>query len=214
MDNKIAHGTIIDPVDNVTSSHFHCLPLLTRPKDLNKCRVILNLNYPYGNSLNDKVNKCQFDGIKLVLRYPSVDDIVAKILDTQGELYLNKIDVSRAFRNLWVDPAKTLKFGIYWQGKYFIDNVIAFSWVHGSSVFQMMSNAITCIIGTKNHHIWAYIDDYFLVDSEELTAFHDLYSVNGIRPFMISTLLTELGLPMNSENGTPHQGSNMPRHSH
>ena len=50
-----------------------------------------------------------------------MDDIVAKILKTPGDVYLSKIDVARAFRNLRVDPVDTLKSGIHWQGKYFID---------------------------------------------------------------------------------------------
>ena len=84
LDKEIAHGAMIGPVDQVTSPHFHCSLLLTRPKNGNKHRVILNLSYPYGNSLNDKVNKSRFDGFQFILRFPSVDDIVAKILETPG----------------------------------------------------------------------------------------------------------------------------------
>ena len=123
-----------------------------------------------------------------------MDDIVAKILETLGDVYLSKIDVARAFRNLRMDPVDALKFGIHWQGIYFIDKGVAFGWVHGSSVFQMISEAVIYIMKTKHHHMWAYIDDYILIGSKEATeaAFHGL-----------SSLLTELGLPMNSDTGTP-----------
>ena len=200
LDKEMTHGAMIGPVDQVTSPHFHCSPLLTRPQDGNKRRVILNLSYPYGNSLNDKVNKSHFDGLQFVLRFPSVDDIVAKILETPVDVYLSKIDVARAFRNLRVDPLNALKFGIHWQGKYFIDKGVAFGWVHGSSAFQMTSDVIIYIMKTRNHHMWAYIDDYILIGSKEATeaAFHDL-----------STLSTELGLPMNSDKRTPHLGPHM-----
>ena len=69
----------------------------------------------------------------------------------------------------------------------------------------MTSDAVTYIMGTKNHHMWAYIDDYILVGSKEATegAFHDL-----------SIMLTEVGFQMNWEKRTPNQSSNMPRHSH
>ena len=46
LDKEIAHGAMIGPVDQVASPHFHCSPLLTRPKDGNKRKVILNLSYP------------------------------------------------------------------------------------------------------------------------------------------------------------------------
>ena len=90
-----------------------------------------------------------------------------------------------------------LKFGIHWQGKYFIDKGVAFGWVHGSSAFQMTSDAVTYIMKTKNHHMCAYIDDYILIGSKKATeaAFLDL-----------SALLTELGLPMNSDKRTPLPG--------
>ena len=80
LNSEIMHGAIIGPVDSVASTHFHCSPLLTRPKDMGKRWVILNLSYPYGNSLNDKVIKSQFDQIKFVLKFPLVDDIVKRII--------------------------------------------------------------------------------------------------------------------------------------
>ena len=93
LDKEIDHEAKIGQVD--TSFHFHCSLLSKRSKDSNKCRVILDVSYPCSNSLNDKVNKCQFDGIRFVLRFSSVDDIVAKILDTPSDLYLTKIEPAR-----------------------------------------------------------------------------------------------------------------------
>ena len=36
-------GAILGPVDSIGHHHYHCSPLLTRPKDVDKSRVILNL---------------------------------------------------------------------------------------------------------------------------------------------------------------------------
>ena len=92
--------------------------------------------------------------------------------------------MARAFKNVRVDPADTLKFDIFWQGEYVIEKGVTFSLVHGSSSFQIMSNAVTYIMTSKRYHMWAYIDDYIQVGSKEAT--EDL-----------SLLLTELGAPMN-----------------
>ena len=69
-------AAILGPSTEVNSQKFHCSPLLTRPKDLDKRRVILNLSYPHGASLNDNVDKeyCPF-----VLKFPSIDEIVQHI---------------------------------------------------------------------------------------------------------------------------------------
>ena len=34
---------------------------------------------------------------------------------------LAKIDIARAFRNLRVNPVDAFKFGISWQGSYYLD---------------------------------------------------------------------------------------------
>ena len=99
---------------------FHCSPLLTRPKDGDKRRVILNLSYPKGASGNDLVDRQHFDHSEFVLKFPTVEEIAKESLRFGTEAVLAKVDVARAFRNLRVDPADAL-FGIKWQDQYFLD---------------------------------------------------------------------------------------------
>ena len=88
-----------------------------------------------------------------ILNLFSVDEIVEKNLDTPGNVYLSKIDVARTFRNVMVDPADALKFGIIWQGKYFMNKGVSFGRVHRSLAFHMRSDTITYIMPNKIHHI-------------------------------------------------------------
>ena len=104
-------GAMLGPVNKVDSPHFHCSPLLTRPKDIHRRRMILNLSHPYGASVNDHVSKDKFDGHCFTLKFPSIDDIVEAIL-AKDDPVLFKLDVSRAFRNLRSDPVDSLKFGL------------------------------------------------------------------------------------------------------
>ena len=104
--------------------------------------------------------------------------------------YLAKIDVAHAFRNLRVDPADALKFGIFWKGNYYVDVALAFGWVHGCSAFQRASDAVVFLMKKLGHTIFAYIDDYIIISSEE----------EADRAFkQLSELLDELGLPMNPD---------------
>ena len=194
LQQEMSFGAILGPFDKPPCEHIHCSPLLTRPKDGNKRRVILNLSYPYGGSVNDQVDKQHFDGSEFILRFPTIDDIVAEINKLGDDVVLAKIDVSRAFRNLRVDPADTVKFGIKWEGKYFLDQAVAFGWVHGTSAFQMLSDAVTYLMAKRHHNIFAYIDDYVIVATRDTAnaVFHDLL-----------TLLLELGLPINETKLTP-----------
>ena len=65
LDKEKSLGAILGRVNEQNYSGFHCSPLLTRPKETDKRRVILNLSYPHGCSLNDNVDKLHFDGKKL-----------------------------------------------------------------------------------------------------------------------------------------------------
>ena len=54
---EVKLGAILGRFDNIPYHKFHCSPLLTRPKELDKRRVKLNLSYPSSNSVNDKVTR-------------------------------------------------------------------------------------------------------------------------------------------------------------
>ena len=137
-------------------------PLLTRPKYTNDRRVILNLSYPKGQSLNDHVDKLNFDGRPFTLTFPSVDDIVEHILQITDPLIF-KIGVARAFRNLRVDPVDALKFGLSWCDAWYVNTGIAFGWTHGSVAFQMVPDTISYIMASSGCIINTYIDNFIVV---------------------------------------------------
>ena len=190
LHKEVDLGAILGPFDNIPHHEFHCSPLLTRPKDLNKRRVILNLSYPSTNSVNDNVTRNLFDGQQFLLKFPTVDHVIDQIKATEGRVLLAKIDIARAFRNLHVDPADAFKFGIKWQNKYYLDASAVIGWVHGSAAFQLTSDAICDAMRRQGHHVFAYIDDYILVSTDDLadSHFEDLHD-----------LITELGLPINPD---------------
>ena len=52
------------------------------------------------------------------LRFPTIDNILNKVKSLNDPL-LAKIDISRAFRQLPIDPVDSLKLGFHWQGHYY-----------------------------------------------------------------------------------------------
>ena len=180
------------PSIHINSPHYHCSPLLTRPKDINDRRVILNLSYPKGQSLNDHVDKLNFDGRSFTLKFPSVDDVVGHILQIEDPLIF-KIDMARAFRNVRVDPVDALKFGLSWRDALYIDGGVVFGWTHGSAAFQMVANAISFIMSSSECVRNAYIDDIVVTQSSQAKEQYD----------QLSDLLGTLGLPMNLSKKAP-----------
>ena len=130
---------------------------MTRPKDNNKRRVILDLSYPKGNSLNDYVDRDLFDGSPFKLKFPSIDDITQYIA-TLNDPLVAKIDVSRAFRNLRIDPADTLKLGFQWRGKFYVDGYLAFGFLHGSASYQLVSDFIAWRMNELGFTIFPYLE--------------------------------------------------------
>ena len=54
--------------------------------------------------MNHHVNGKLFENSQFTLKFSTVDDIVQEVQDCTDDPYLMKIDVSRAFINLRVDP--------------------------------------------------------------------------------------------------------------
>ena len=146
LDKEISLGAILGPFPEITFNKFHCSPLLTRPKDNGKRRVILDLSFPKGASLNDAVDSEAFGGTPFTLKFSTVDDILDKIRSAKDRILLSKIDIARAFRNLWIDPVDAFRFGIHWEGQFFPDVAAVFGWIHGTASFQMVSDAILYIM--------------------------------------------------------------------
>ena len=194
---KQSYGAIIGPVEKFGQDPehelIHSFPLLTRPKDGDKCRVILDLSYPHGLSLNDQVDRLAFNGSSFHLKFPSVDDIVQEICSHNDNVTIAKIDVARAFRSLRMDPADAVKLRIKWKDDVFIDVTIVFGWVHGSALFQCVSNAITFLMAKSGAKMFTYIDDYILISPVK----------HAQRHFQcLASLLAELGLHSNPDKQT------------
>ena len=187
-------GAIMGPIDEPHCYAIHCSPLLTRSKDIDKRRVILDLSYPKGASLNDQVDRKLFDSSAFSLRLPTVDDVVKEISRHGDDVTLAKIDIARAFRNLRMDPADAMKLGIKWQDDVYIDAVVAFGWVHGSAAFQRVGDAVTFIERKAGIKMVAYIDDYIII-SPKLSAQRHFDT--------LASILAQLGLPSNQDKQTP-----------
>ena len=211
IDTETSHGALLGPVQQVDHAQYHCSPLMSRPKEGDKRRIILDLSYPKGKFLNDHVDRNRFDNSDFILRFPTIDNIVHSVKTTVGFPMIFKVDVARAFRNLRVDPADGLKFGFKWKSSYYLDPGIAFSWVHGSASFQICSDAIAYIMKQKGFQIYCYIDDYIAVIPKDKAHFafetlcqvlHELRLPINAAKVAPTRCLTCLGIEINIDNNT------------
>ena len=75
-------------------------------------------------------------------------------------MHIFKVDVSRAFRHLNVDPRDDYLLDVNW-GAVYIDTRILFGSHHGSQLFQPKSNAVCHIMHQRDISVKNYIDDFW-----------------------------------------------------
>ena len=75
------------------------------------------------------------------LKFPTVDDIVDRIIALKGKCLIYKVDIRRAFRILKLDPKDIVYTGLQSQGKYYVDTSVPFGYRHG---FAMLSASHRC----------------------------------------------------------------------
>ena len=135
FNKEVKHKAIVGPCQNIPfPTHFS--PMLTRYKQDDTRRVIVNLSYPKGQSVNDCINDGVYDDVTFTLKYPTVDQIVHKVQEFDSDVLLSKIDISRAFRNLRVDPLDYDALGLHWNGQSYLDISVPMGMKTGSALCQ------------------------------------------------------------------------------
>ena len=212
LEEEIAHGAIVGPFVNNPIQSCHYSPFMTREKSgSNQRRVIIDLSWPRETSVNDAIDKDSYLGTEFSLTFPTVDNITTELKRLGRGAHIYKIDISRAFRHVKVDPRDYDLLGLYWENAY-IDTCVPFGSRHGTQIFQRLSDAVRFMMRARGFQIVNYVDDYvgFGVPSVAERSFNALYDLLHALGFTISakklvsptTHAICLGVLIDSENGT------------
>ena len=149
----------------------------------------MDLSYPAPFAVNSHIQNNMYLGTPFMLTLPTVDDIKATILAKGKGCHLAKVDISRAFRHMRVDPRDYSLLGIQHNG-YYHYLACPFEFRLGSAFFQRISDAVRHIMRQMDYDVTNYIDDTIICDttSKCTPAFHTLVD-----------LLTQLGFQLNSD---------------
>ena len=110
--------------------------------------------------MNAGVEKDAYLGADFKLTFPSIDDLTKELTKIGKGAHIFKVDVSRAFRHLNVDPRDYDLLGLHWDGTY-VDTRILFGSRHGSQFMQRASDAVRYIMHQRDTNVINYIDDFF-----------------------------------------------------
>ena len=99
-------------------------------------RTIIDLSWPKGLSVNDGVSSSVYLDAQFELKYPSID-IMLSHLNTLCPAPKNfKIDISRAFRHVRIDPGDIDLLGLRFRDQYYADLALPFGFRLGSIFFS------------------------------------------------------------------------------
>ena len=137
------------------------ITFLTRHKpNSDNRRVIVDLSWPVGQSVNDGVAKDRYLNTYFDLNYPSVDNIVDKLKKLGDSALLFLIHISRAFRHLRIDPGDLDLLRLK-HDSYYVNGTLAFGFQHRFIFFQRCMDAIQSIMDHKFGYpnLQNFIDD-------------------------------------------------------
>ena len=150
LQEEISHGAILGPFSDNPVESAHYSPFMSRDKPGSKTRrVIIDLSWPKGNSINDGIHKDSYLGTDFALSFPTVDTITEALKVLGRGSHLLKIDVSRAFRHVKVDPADYDLLALHWQDKDFIDTYVPFGSRHGTQIFNVLATRYATFLEPK-----------------------------------------------------------------
>ena len=86
----------------------------------------MDLSWSKGASVNASVQKDIHLATQYVLNYPSIDLITSSLTKLVPAAQIYKVDISRAFRQMKVDPMDIDLLRLKFQNQYFIDRSVPF----------------------------------------------------------------------------------------
>ena len=157
IEEEKSFGAIIGHFQKAPIENLHYSPFMTRHKpNSDTRRAILDLSWPGGESVNAGVEKDGYMGADFKLTFPTTDDLTQELVKIGKGAHIFKVDVSRAFRHLNVDPMDYDLLGVNW-GDTYIDTRIPFG---SRQFFQRTSDAVRHILRQRDVNVINYIDNF------------------------------------------------------
>lgn len=162
IDEELSHKAIVGPFPGDPFTPWtRASPIMTRPKkDSDKRRIIVDLSYPEGDAVNDGINISSIYGRDTTYSLPSVTDLVVHIKNAPETAWIWKADLSRAYRQLRVDPIDALLLALRFSGSKYIDLCPPFGCRSSSRACQRVSQAVTYLMAQKGFSVLAFLDDF------------------------------------------------------
>ena len=158
---EIQLGRMWGPFNQPPFKHLMCSPVgLVPKKDTEEMRMIMHLSYPYGESINDFIDKD-----KTSTSYQQFDDAIRLVQKFGQGCFMAKGDVKSAFKLAPMRYKDLECLGIFFQDQFYIDLTLPFGSSISCAIFEDISSLIHWIFEQQTKKLFLhYLDDYFMCD--------------------------------------------------
>ncbi|CAG2194905.1 RP-S9e [Mytilus edulis] len=159
---EVGYGAVLGPfASNPFNDLLVISPLNSVPKaNSEERRVIMDLSFPKGKSVNDGIDKNVYLGKHIELHYPNVDNFIEIIKEKGKFCKIFKRDLRRAYRQIPVDPKDYNLIGFTWKGHFFVDRVLPMGLKSSAFICQSVTNAVRFIAKKHDISLINYLDDF------------------------------------------------------
>lgn len=196
LDTELSWNAIAGPFDHPPfADDFVSSPLQTVPKrGTSTQRVVMDLSFPHGSSVNDGISQDIYLGEHFKLRLPGIDRLVEFILEKGRNCLIFKKDLRRAYRQFPVDPKDYNLLGFCYKGKFYFDTRCPFGLRSSAMICQRTTKAVVHIFTEQGFLADVYLDDFYDAEYPSLAA--QAFSCLG-------QLFQHLGLDSSPEKDSP-----------
>ena len=122
IDTELSYNAILGPFDKPPIIPMHISPIMTRPKkNSEKRRIVVDLSWPRSMSVNDGIPINEYLGKPINLTLPTIDYMSSRVRELGRGCYLYKLDLSRGYRQLRLDPLDWPIMSIRHRGDIYMD---------------------------------------------------------------------------------------------
>ena len=168
LNKEVEMGGILGPFSKSPFDSPRFSPLNSVPKrDSDERRLILDLSFPQGVSINDGIQKDFYLGEFSKLQLPSVDQLVTRIVQLGRGCKFFKIDLSRCYKQFLMDPLDFEKMGFIFEGHLYFDCTLSMGSRSSTRCCQQVTNAVVYIYVDSGYFAVNYLDDLGRADTAE-----------------------------------------------
>ncbi len=165
---EVGKGRMLGPLPQSFEQllHISLFGLIPKGHGTGKFRLITDLSFPHGASVNDGVDE---DIVSLL--YMSVDNVAEMVVKLGRGSLLAKMDIKAAYRLIPVHPHDRELQAVKWEGKIYMDACSPFGLQSAPKIFNALADTLCwCFRQAGIRYINHYLDDYITVappNSEE-----------------------------------------------